>query len=368
MLETQRYLLSGKTLSDLADHHAVKATPSEDGRVVSLKYDQLRSKVSPITRECRGLVLEVGSWEVAARPFDRFFNAGEGHADRLTGPITAQAKLDGALAILYRHRGQWRVASSGTPTGSGQIAPGGPLFRDAFWQVWAAESYALPDPAEGDGPEGRTLLFELCVPENRSVCRSDRPALTLIGVRARSGEEHSPQLYRDRFRAVQEFPLAPHEITASFLAMNPLRQEGYVLSQPRPGPQGFARVKQKHPAWVALHHLQGAPGLTPAAAADIVRCGEIGEVIATIPRFAPALTDAQARFDQLLADLAREQADLAPLREDRRAFALRAQAGRLPAVHFALLTGKARDLREALLAAPPEALVKAMWPKGSEPG
>jgi tRNA splicing ligase len=34
-------------------------------------------KNHPITNECRGLVLETGTWKIVAKTFNRFFNLGE---------------------------------------------------------------------------------------------------------------------------------------------------------------------------------------------------------------------------------------------------------------------------------------------------
>ena len=324
MLEVQQYLSAGRTLADLWTDYAVKSVISEDGRIVSLKYDQIKSGVNAITRQCRGLVLEVGTWEVIARPFDRFFNAGEGHAAPLTGPeagrgsMRVQEKVDGSLAILYRYGGAWQVGSSGTPTGMGAMEKTSPLtFRDAFWRVWSASGWELPGDSEG----GTAFLFELCVPENRVICRHDRPSLTLIGARDRDGIERRPGEFSDRWAVVREFPLPDlAAVRESFRAMNPLRQEGYVLvtdGDPARPQAGFARQKCKHPGYVALHHLQGHP-LEGNAAADraravsVVRCGEIGEVMAVYPQFAPLLSDADARFQALLADLEQERAALNP--------------------------------------------------------
>ncbi len=367
MLEVQQYLHTGRTLADLWTDYAVKSVISEDGRLVSLKYDQIKSGVNAITRQCRGLVLEVGTWEVVARPFDRFFNAGEGHAAPLTGgAVRAQEKVDGALAILYRYGGTWQVASSGTPTGMGAMEKGSPFtFRDAFWRVWGASGWKLPEDSEG----GTAFLFELCVPENRAICRHDRPSLTLIGARDRDGTEHRPGEFSDRWAAVREFPLPDlAAVRESFRAMNPLRQEGYVLvtdGDPARPQAGFTRQKCKHPGYVALHHLQGqqleGDTLDRARAVSIVRCGEISEVMAVYPRLAPALSDADRRFKALLADLEQERADLEPLKADRRAFALKAQSGRFPPVHFGMLTGKLSSFEEGLVQAPLEMLVKAMW-------
>lgn len=78
MLEVQTYLRGGKTIDDLESELGIKAIAHPTLPLVILNYNQIESpKRNSIVRECRGLVLEVGTWNVVARSFQRFFNFGE---------------------------------------------------------------------------------------------------------------------------------------------------------------------------------------------------------------------------------------------------------------------------------------------------
>jgi hypothetical protein len=127
VLEVQRLLRSGKTLADLTAEYGVRVTTHESEPLVILNYSQTDSpKRDPVVQECRGLTLEVGTWDVRARSFSRFFNAGE--CPDLEQKFdfenfTAQAKEDGSLMLLYCYQGSWRVNTRGS-FAQGEICPG----------------------------------------------------------------------------------------------------------------------------------------------------------------------------------------------------------------------------------------------------
>jgi len=78
LIHVQQYLKT-KSLDDLTAEFGIKITKHPFGLpLVILNYSQFDSpKDHPLVRECRGLVLEVGSWKIVARSFYRFFNFGE---------------------------------------------------------------------------------------------------------------------------------------------------------------------------------------------------------------------------------------------------------------------------------------------------
>mgnify|MGYP001296035369 CR=1 FL=1 len=81
MLEVQKYL-KNKTLDDLNIEFGIKIKEHDELPLVILNYSMIDhgtigNKTHPIVCECRGLVLEVGSWNIVARSFYRFFNFGE---------------------------------------------------------------------------------------------------------------------------------------------------------------------------------------------------------------------------------------------------------------------------------------------------
>lgn len=130
------------------------------------------------TIACRGLILRVDSpWpastritEIVALPFGKFFNVGEGDRWPTAEIAEVTEKIDGSLGILYRHDGQYRIATRGTFNSD-----------QALWGTEHLKRFDLRHL-----PANLTLLFEIVYPGNRIVVDyGDREDLVLLGVRDR---------------------------------------------------------------------------------------------------------------------------------------------------------------------------------------
>lgn len=339
-LRIQAYLRDGGGLDYLLATYGIKAKRhGKHPNLVLFKYDQIASPFAePIVRECRGIILdESDGWRVVARAFDKFFNHGEGHAAALDwSTARVQEKVDGSLALLYRYAGEWHVATTGTPDASGDVNGMGITFADLFWR-----NFTVPLPTEPDV----CFYFELTGPLNRIVVRHEREGLTLLGARSmRTQRELSLEMAAailPGIPAVREFSLRNFEaIAATFEAMSPLAQEGYVVVDGT-----FNRVKVKHPGYVALHHAKG--GLSRKAFVEIARSGECSEVVVAFPEFAPMLDEAASRYDALAHEV---EADYERLKDipEQKAFALQAVTTKCSGALFAVRAKKAESVRAFL--------------------
>lgn len=126
-----------------------------------------------VTRSCRGLILHT-SGEVVARPWAKFFNAGEKHAHvPASKPDVVTVKLDGALGISYRAEGRLRFSTRG------RFHTKQALVAEAMW----AERYSKIVV-----PDEYTLLVEIIHPvlwEDDIVIRYDFEDLVVLGLRNR---------------------------------------------------------------------------------------------------------------------------------------------------------------------------------------
>jgi hypothetical protein len=361
-LHVQQFLRGGGTLNDLLVRYAIKARRHTDfPSLVCLKYNQIDSPFAePIVRECRGIILdEADGWRVVARTFDKFFNHGEGHAAPIDwGTARVQEKLDGSLMQLYWYRGEWRVASSGTPDASGRTvslqAEGADTFADLFWRTHAGIGYSLPRPAQ----RGETFAFELMTPQNRVVVRHSEPRLVLLAVRdTETGIERRPN-NRDGYPIVREFSLGSFDdVLASFQHIDPLCQEGYVVVDGQ-----WNRVKMKHPGYVAIAHMAGG-GCSPRRVMEIVRSGESAEVLAHFPEWRPMFDDLGGRFNELVADLEAAYERIAHIpagKDGQKAFAMEANRTRCPSALFQVRAGKATSVREFLAGVNIDHLLRAL--------
>lgn len=217
-------------------------------------------------RIARGLILDAYSGEVIARPFDKFFNWGE--RENYTPVLNITEKLDGSLGILYRHQGQYRIATRGSFTSS-----------QALWATWFLNTHHKLDGLDDD----LTLLFEIIYPANRVVVDyKGLEELTLIGARSRSaGYELTfselerlalrfgfPLVRRYLFDSVANIIDACHALSAN--------AEGWVVR--------FAdgeRLKFKGDAYRLAHRIM--TGVTFNRVLDAVRDGLFEQMIEGVP-------------------------------------------------------------------------------------
>lgn len=171
-------------------------------------------------RVSRGLILDVQTGEVVARPFDKFFTWWE-LEEKPTGlPVEVSEKCDGSLGILYREGGEFKVSTRGGFTSS-----------QALWATQYIKNYDLKNL-----PEEYTLLFEIIYPGNRIIINyKSREDLVLLGVRNRfTGED----LWKHEIRKIAEkfgfsYPLSEDIVDPKLLLERAKTltedQEGWVL-------------------------------------------------------------------------------------------------------------------------------------------
>jgi RNA ligase len=350
-----QFLRSGGTIEDLQQRFALSAARSTRAPdLVLLKYDQLDSPMAePIVRECRGLILDTArDFCVVSRSFDKFFNFGEGHG-RPVDWKTARVmeKLDGSLMVMFHHDGDWRVQSSGLPDANGTIGADRVTLESLFWSTFRTLGYSLPK----SGNEDHCFAFELTSVHNEVVVRQRDAGLHLIGVRNRETqvELNLVDCAAYGYAIVRSFPLGNiAEIKNSFLTMNPLAQEGYVVVD-----QAFNRAKVKHPGYVAIHHMRSE--FTVRRLVDVVRSGEIAELAAYFPEWGLDIARVHGLYEGLLAETT---ADFERLRHHtvQKDFAAEATKCQLPAALFGLRAGKITSLRRYAADMNIDSLMKAL--------
>lgn len=182
MLLIQELLRSGIDPREIDSVHGITARQSDDHLLWIFNYDDLRvqDRHAQIVKECRGLILESGTWNVVALPFYRFFNFGEVGGDSIDW-TTARAyeKLDGSLITLFRYRNKWRIATREVIDATGNLpdpdpAGGFNTFADVVWPLLNMKVDKLP---------GAMYVFELVSPMNRVVTPYERSELALLTVR-----------------------------------------------------------------------------------------------------------------------------------------------------------------------------------------
>jgi len=167
MLEVQKYLRSGKTFKELEVDLSISTYEHPTLPLVGAKYSQIESpKTNHIVKECRGIVLEKDTHNVIAKPFPRFFNAGEDLEEFKKfnwNNFVCTTKEDGSLAIIYYYQNIWHMNTSGS-FGLGEVNFSGKIWRELFWQTFDKVG-GLKDKLN---PK-YTYVFELCTPYNKVI-------------------------------------------------------------------------------------------------------------------------------------------------------------------------------------------------------
>lgn len=302
MLAIQKYILKyglEKTINDF------KLKSKDYESKILLKYDQL---VSPTlmanieVQECRGLILEKGSWKVMSLAFTKFFNAEEGNAAKIDWD-TARVleKLDGTLIQVYYdwNNMMWYAATTGTAEGEGEVNNKmGTTFNSLFWDT-VKEKYDL-DASKLN--KKFCYVFELTTPYNIVVKPHGESSATLLTVRnLETLEEVShANAYAANLKVpiVKSFDLNATNVGALLRTFEnmPWTEEGYVVVD-----YDFNRIKIKNPAYVAVHHLKGKTAEHNII--TIVKSNEIEEFAATFPERKDELYKLKENYDNLVGKL-----------------------------------------------------------------
>lgn len=288
MLEVQKFLKgwtereysTSDCLEFLKEDTGVKANIWND-TLVCLNYCQIESKKTcAIAQECRSLVLEMGTWEVVSRSFDRFFNYGEEPCPKIDiTQMTAYEKVDGSLIGLFNYQGKWMYRTRSVIMPEGEVNG-----WEVTWKDLIEEATSNLDLTHLH--VGVTYICELTSRENRVVTKYEHEGamLTLLAGRDNKFGTYFTEVvlsytaYHVGIRLPRTYKF--ETISDCLEGAKELRdlQEGYVLYDRH----GVPVCKVKNPAYVAAHHLRGE-GLNPKRIKDLIIMNEVSEYLAVFP-------------------------------------------------------------------------------------
>jgi len=307
-LEIQKYLRSGKTLETLKAELEIKSNALDD--LVILNYSQTDSpKTHPIVFECRGLVLEIGTWDLKARSFERFFNYGENleiTKDFDFSKAFALEKIDGSMIQVFQHKDKWVMTTRGTVEGTGQVG----FFNMTFRQLFDMTVSGYPGFWKNLDPR-YCYTFELVSPESKVVKPYPCRALYLIGMRDKQDDFKEMDYFFLKAQAEKlgvrlPFKYAFTDIDALLKLASGLKDldEGFVCVDYSPTVSGnFRRIKVKSPAYVAIAHLKESGGRSIRALMRLIWDGEEAEFLSYFPEFKPMLTKIKNAYDEYVKEV-----------------------------------------------------------------
>ncbi|MBA3550371.1 MAG: hypothetical protein H0T76_28180 [Nannocystis sp.] len=219
----------------------------EHPQLVLLKYSMIDSPMAdPVVRQCRGIVVdEADDFRPIAYPYDKFFNAHEGHAAPIDwSSARLYEKIDGTLCTLYSYRGVWHVASASLPDAQGVLRHCKRSIAEAFWDVFRARGYRLPDRSD------HCFMFELCVPSDPMLIRYEEARLLLHGARDMvSLREAEPEPFAAAYgwELVSTHPVTDLAAARARPRPRPPRGAGRPRRRVQPRQDQVARVRRAAP-------------------------------------------------------------------------------------------------------------------------
>ena len=366
MLEIQKFLQDKAGLTAL-DQFAIKTTRHKKyPNLVLFKYSQVDSPMKePIVQECRGIILdENDNWKIVSRGFNKFFN----HGEHLAAPIdwesaVVQEKEDGSFCCLYYYNNEWQVQTSGTPDASGQVGDTEFTFAELFWKVFEEKEYKLPT----EDLIGCCFVFELMTKHNKVIVRHEENDLKLIGARSLNLEQETPiwdEIVANvwellNWEIVKSYPLKSiKEMEDSFPAMDPFKQEGYVVVD-----KDFNRVKVKNPKYVAIHHLKEGNSLARLVA--LVQNGEYGEFVSYFPEWFDDIQNIEAELIGLINDLSWKYEEIKHI-ESQKEFALEAVKTKCSSALFCVRSGRNPSIKDYINKMAPDKVIDMLGLKYCE--
>lgn len=322
--------------------------------LILFKYNQIESPMGePLVQECRGVILdESDNWKIVSRSFNKFFNYGEGHAKPIDWKTArVQEKVDGSLATIFAYDGKWHIATTGTADASGDVNGFGFTFEQLFWKNFP---FQLP-PVDCN----KCFFFELTTPYNKVVVQHKDSYVTLLGGRDVTTKqeltvEEAASYFPSGLKVVKEYKLSSFEdIMQTFQDMSPLTQEGYVVVD-----GNFNRQKVKHPGYVALHHMRDGLG-SMRNLLEIVRTGEITEVIASFPEYELILVEIKNRFDAMIVELEASYEKIKDIQVQKE-FAVEACKTKCSSALFSVRAGKSKDIRYHMQKIQPDTVISLL--------
>lgn len=284
-------------------------------------------------QQSRGLILNATTGDIVARPFPKFFNLGERQPALHATIDYITEKWDGSLGILYRHNGEFKIATRGSFTGEQA------LWATDYFQTlkWPPHLALYPD---------LTLLFEIIYPENRIVVDyGDMRGLVLLGGRwntvgdeiAYDGIVQLAEIMGIPYAKRYEFNTFEEILTAAKAL--PTNEEGWVIRM-----SDGSRFKVKGDAYILAHRLLSE--VTFKRVLDTIQAGTYAEMIDGVPD--EFLSQVKAYWSEIMAtkrEIMTFTAGLmmeAPETNDRKTFALwvQQQPKRVQSYLFALKDGR----------------------------
>lgn len=258
-LEIQKYLRSGKTLTDLRQEYHIECIENHDLNVVVFNYTHLTPLETLIGQEARALFLELNSWNVVGKSIGGFFNINDLKATETLNyfdwnSAKAFSKYDGCLVVLYYYKNEWRLGTRFSTDGKCNVFSPNSGESNLHWiDIFknTLVEYGMNWESFTDHlNEEYYYTFELCTPWNRNTVIYSNSLIKLIALvdsrtlLEKEINEAKLKVFEPEFHVVNSLEEVKKLIDAN---NNPLENEGYVVVD-----KYFRRLKIRNPKFDEL--------------------------------------------------------------------------------------------------------------------
>lgn len=300
MLLIQEKLRAGCSLEELSKTHGLNLCYHKSLPLVIINYDQIESKkTDKLACECRGLILELGSWDIVARSFNRFFNYGEmieEQKDFDWSNFSTLEKVDGSLMLLWNYQGNWYVSTRGSF--SDQNPNGAPnTWEEMFWSVFNKEHLRHLS-------QNNTYVFEFVSPFTKIVRDYRKIDLYLLTVIKYNGDEYNVNCLKSQAALINTNCPASYNFSSPQEILDWLDKNG----NEDPTFEGFVtkdingmRVKLKGKCYVSLHKLRGNNNIfSYKYLIPFMFDGELDELLVYFPECKDIAFELKSKVDNLI--------------------------------------------------------------------
>jgi len=302
-----------------------------------------------LVRECRGIILdEADNYTPVCVPFFKFANYGESYVDDIDwSSAQVVEKIDGSLIKVWHHNGKWRVSTNGNiNAGDAIVGSDGSSYLDVFEDARKKSKldYGVLEPQY-------TYLFELISPKTQVVIPHMETKLYHIGTRNNSTLQEV-----DICIGVEKPKM--HTLTSIEKVVETTEglnqyHEGFVVVD-----KFFRRIKVKSPLYVKLHYTLGNC-TTDKNIIEIIRSGEVDEVLNYFPEHAPIFAEMRRKLEKFIVDNEGEIETIKAAGYSRRKeLADHVTKAVCPGCIFSVLDGKSPSVRAFVMDLPLDNLVK----------
>lgn len=331
MLQVQDYLKQN-SLEALKENYGISYKLHDSLPLVILDYSQIDSpKTHPIVLECRGLCLELYTWKIVSKGFNRFFNVGE--ALEITNDFnwdnfSASTKEDGSYIHLFNYNGEWLVKTRNS-FADGKLEGTNLSWKELFLSTIDLNKWNEMVPTHFVG------IFELCSVYNKIVRHYKEPVSYLLAVYNRNTNDLFIDELEDYHPTLpQKFHFNGLEEVQSFIKekeKDDKTYEGLVLTD-----SNGLKLKIKSSAYLALHRLRGNGNVfLDKVLLPLILTGELEEVLCYYPEAKENIEKLQERVNEQFSNLIFYYR-LSQGIEDQKEFALKIQKCKFNSILFTL--------------------------------